>query len=129
MNLLLDSCTFLWLIAHPARLSTNAVQLFTDPANISYLSVVSVWEIAVQYSLGRITFQQPPQVFVPTQRRNHGVELLPLSEEATLYVPNLPRLHRDPFDRMLICQAIVQDFVILTPDQQIRQYPVVRTDW
>jgi PIN domain nuclease of toxin-antitoxin system len=129
VNLLLDACTFLWIVLEPARLSPGAAQLATDPANTLYLSSVSAWEIAVVYTLGRITLQQPPEVFVPAQRRNHGIDLLPLSEAAALHVPNLPPIHRDPFDRMLICQAIVHDLTLLTPDPLVRQYPHVRTAW
>jgi PIN domain nuclease of toxin-antitoxin system len=68
-------------------------------------------------------------VFVPAQRVQHGIDLLTLSEEAALQVANLPRLHKDPFDRMLISQALVHGLVILTPDADIRQYPTVQTMW
>lgn len=129
MNLLLDTCTFLWVVLEPARLSAHVTRLVADPGNTVFLSTVSAWEIAVVYALGRVTLQQPAEIFVPTQRQNHGIDLLPLSEAAALYVPNMPPIHRDPFDRMLICQAIVHDLVLLTPDPLIRQYPQVRTEW
>jgi PIN domain nuclease of toxin-antitoxin system len=129
MRLLLDTCTFLWIVLEPTRLSARATQLFTDPGNSCFLSAVSSWEIAVKYGLGQISLQQPPQVLVPAQRLIHGIGPLPLNEDEAVYVPSLPRLHKDPFDRMLICQAIVHDLVILTPDSAIRQYRPVRTDW
>jgi PIN domain nuclease of toxin-antitoxin system len=129
VNVLLDTCTFLWIVLEPARLSADAMRLFTDPANHCSLSVVSAWEIAVKYALGRLPLQQPPHVFVPAQRVQHGIDLLTLSEEAALQVANLPRLHKDPFDRMLISQALVHGLVILTPDADIRQYPTVQTMW
>lgn len=124
MNLLLDTCTFLWIIADPAQLSAQARQLLAAPGNRFSLSVVSAWEIALKYSLGKLLLQQPPQQLVPQQRALHGIDLLSLSEAAALYLPNLPRFHRDPFDRMLICQALLDNLVILTPDQDICQYPV-----
>jgi PIN domain nuclease of toxin-antitoxin system len=129
MRLLLDTCTFLWIVLDPTRLSARASQLFTDPVNSCFLSAVSSWEIAVKFGLGRVSLQQPPQILVPAQRLIHGIVPLPLNEEEAVYAPNLPQLHKDPFDRMLICQAIVQGLTILTPDLQIRQYPLVQTDW
>lgn len=128
MNLLLDTCTFLWITLDPTQLSTAASQAFIDPRNTCYLSPVSAWEVAVKYSQGRLSLQQPPQQFVPSQRALHRIDFLPLEEAAALYVPSLPSLHKDPFDRMLVCQAIVQNLVILTPDPYIRQYPV-QTLW
>ncbi len=128
MNLLLDTCTFLWIIGDPTQLSARAWQLFTDPSNRSHLSVVSAWEIALKYSLRRLILQQPPDSLVPQQRVAHRIALLSLTEAAALYLPYLPRIHKDPFDRMLVCQAIVDNLVILTPDPAIRQYPV-QTVW
>ncbi|MEO7144782.1 MAG: type II toxin-antitoxin system VapC family toxin [Bryobacteraceae bacterium] len=128
MKLLLDTCAFLWAIAEPERLSRQVRELLVDPANEPCLSVVSVWEIGVKYALGRLPLPQPPAALIPAQRRSHGIETLALEEEATLYIPRLPKLHLDPFDRMLICQAIVHGLSILTPDGEIAQYPV-RTIW
>lgn len=71
---------------------------------------------------------QPPQQFIPAQRRAHGIETLPLDEDAVLQLPRLPDIHKDPFDRMLICQAIAHGMTILTPDPLITRYPV-RTAW
>lgn len=71
---------------------------------------------------------QPPQQFIPAQRRAHRIETLPLDEDAVLQLPRLPAHHKDPFDRMLICQAIAHGMTILTPDPLITRYPV-RTAW
>jgi len=99
-----------------------------DPASEIYLSSVTNWEIAIKQSLGKLPLPEPPVRFVPAQRKQHGIDSLPLDEEATLHLTRLPVLHKDPFDRMLVCQAIVHHFVILTPDELISQYPV-RTIW
>lgn len=128
MRLLLDTSTFLWVITDPAELSTRARELFVDPANEVYLSSVSAWEMAVKYALGRLPLPEPPEQFIPSQRRRHGIEALPLDEEAAVHLARLPMLHKDPFDRMLICQAIVHGLVILSPDELVYQYPV-RTIW
>jgi len=124
VRLLLDTCTFLWLIVDAPDLSPRARELFRSPESDVYLSSVSAWEIAVKHSLGRLPLPEPPGRFVPAQREAHGVESLALDEESVLQVGRLPLLHRDPFDRMLVCQAIVHGLAILTPDPLVADYPV-----
>jgi len=128
VKLLLDTCTFLWIVAGTADLSVQARDMFVDPDNDVYLSVVSAWEIAVKHAAGRLPLPESPERFVPTVRRRHGIDTLELDEETALHLARLPTLHRDPFDRMLVCQAIVHGLVILGPDSLITQYPV-RTAW
>jgi len=128
MRILLDTVTFLWAVSEAAELSDEARELFVDPDNEIYLSSVSTWEITIKHSLGKLPLPEPPAKFIPAQRKNHGIDALSLDEEATLHLTRLPALHRDPFDRMLVCQAVVQHLVILTPDDLINQYPV-RTIW
>jgi PIN domain nuclease of toxin-antitoxin system len=111
-----------------AALSPRARMLFRDPGNEVYLSAVSGWEIAVKHGLGRLVLPTAPDRFVPEQREAHGIVPLALDEESVLQVTRLPDLHRDPFDRMLVCQAIAHGLVILTPDPLIARYPV-RTVW
>jgi PIN domain nuclease of toxin-antitoxin system len=128
VRLLLDTATFLWVINDASELSAQARKLFVDPGNEVYLSSVSAWEIALKYGLGRLPLPEPPDRFVPAQRKQHGIDPLQLEEEAALHLTRLPLLHKDPFDRMLVCQAIVDNLVILTPDDLVTQYPV-RTIW
>jgi PIN domain nuclease of toxin-antitoxin system len=128
MKLLLDTCTFLWLIADDQALSSKARDLFTDPVNEAYLSTVSVWEIEVKFGLGKLPLPLIPERFIPEQRERHAVATLPLEEQAVFYLARLPTLHRDPFDRMLICQAIHHELTLLTPDPLITQY-AVKTAW
>lgn len=127
MRILLDTCTFLWVITEAPELSARARELFADPANEVFLSSVSTWEISVKYALGRLPLPESPERFIPTQRKQHGVETLLLEESATLHLVRLPELHKDPFDRMLICQAMIHGMVIMTPDALILQYPVPST--
>ena len=124
MKLLLDTCTFLWIVSGASELSDRARTLFADPENDAYLSTVSDWEMALKHALGRLPMPEPPARFVPAQRTAHGIESLPLDEEAALHLDRLPALHQDPFDRMLVCQAIVHGLAIVTPDRLIAQYPV-----
>lgn len=128
MRFLLDTATFLWVISDAPDLSTHARELFVDPGNEVYLSAVSAWEIAVKFALGRLPLPEPPERFVPSQRKQHGIDSLPLDEESALHLARLPLLHKDPFDRMLVGQAIVHGLVILTPDRLVTQYPI-RTMW
>jgi len=128
VKVLLDTCTFLWVVAGSPELSDAARDLHQSPDSEVYLSAVSAWEIAVKHALGRLPLPEPPEVCIPRLRRDHGIAPLPLDEEAALHLARLPSLHRDPFDRMLVCQAIVGGMVLLTPDPSILQYPV-RTLW
>ena len=128
MRILLDTVTFLWLVAEPDALSPRARAAIVDPGNEVFLSSVSTWEIAVKTALGRLALPEPVDRFVPTERERHGVDSLPLDEDSVLHLSRLPALHRDPFDRLLICQAIAHGLVVVTPDQDIRQYPL-RTLW
>jgi PIN domain nuclease of toxin-antitoxin system len=125
---LLDTCTFLWIIAGAKDLSAEASQIFANPANEVFLSAVSIWELSVKHALGKLPLPGTLDRFIVEQRERHGIAALPLSEQAVLHLHKLPLLHRDPFDRMLICQAIEHDCVLLTPDPLIAQYPV-RTRW
>lgn len=124
MKLLLDTVTFLWLVAEPERLTDEVRAACVEPSNEVYLSSISAWEIAVKHALGRLPLPEPPQRFLPRERERHGVESLALDEDSTLQLPRLPTLHRDPFDRMLVCQSITHGLVLATPDDEISRYPV-----
>lgn len=109
-------------------LSPVSREIFSDPSHEILLSAISVWEILVKYSLGRIPLPTPVDQFISQQRERHGIGTLALEEAANGHLPKLPTLHKDPFDRMLICQAIQHELTILTPDPLIAQY-AVRTAW
>lgn len=116
------------MAAGSAELSDHARELIEDPDNDAFLSVVSVWEIATKNLLGRLPLPGPVERYVPVVRARHDIESLPLAEEMVLGIAKLPALHRDPFDRMLVSQAIIDAMTILTPDELVRQYPI-RTVW
>ena len=128
MKLLLDTCTFLWIALDTPQLSATALGLFRDPNNQVYLSTASSWEIAVKSGQGRLSLPQTAGGFIRAQRMLHKIESLAIDEEAALQIEKLPRIHRDPFDRILICQSIVHGMTILTPDEAISQY-AVRVVW
>ncbi len=127
MRLLLDTCTFLWL-AGGSPLSPAAAAAVRDSSNEVFLSAVSSWEIVTKHRSGRLPLPEPPERLIPTERRLRGVAALPLDEDATFHGLRLPPLHRDPFDRMLIAQAVAHGLAIVTPDPAIAQYPI-RVIW
>lgn len=128
MRLLLDTSTFLWIASGSPELSATAREAFSDSANEVFLSPISAWEIAVKHMLGRLPLPEAPETYVPALRARHRIAPLPLEEHAVLQLPKLPEHHRDPFDRMLMCQAIAHGLAILTSDPLVTRYPV-RTLW
>lgn len=130
MNLLLDTCTFLWLIWDEAPLRAAVREVLSDPSHTPYLSAVSIWEATHKQAIGKlsVTANEPPWQHFVRQRDAHDVLPLALDEAAVRHLPHLPSIHRDPFDRMLICQAIEHGLTVVTPDPAIRRYPI-RTLW
>jgi PIN domain nuclease of toxin-antitoxin system len=125
MRLLLDTHIFLWYITGDARLADEIRELIRQPENEVYLSVVSLWEVIVKYQLGKLPLPQPPEKYLPLQRERHLISSLPLNEASVSHLAKLPSLHRDPFDRMLICQAVEHGLTIVTVDEVISSYPVL----
>jgi len=127
VKLLLDTCTFLWL-AGGSSLPLAASAAVRDPSHDVYLSAASVWEIVTKYRAGKLPLPEPPEQLIATERALRGIDALPFDEASALHGLRLPSLHRDPFDRMLIAQAIALGLAIVTPDPLITQYPV-RVVW
>lgn len=128
MRLLLDTCAFLWLAGGGGSLSGTAASAVHNPSNDVLLSAVSAWEIATKYRIGKLTLPEPPDVLIPIERDLRGIASLDFDEESALQSLKLPPLHRDPFDRMIIAQAIAHGLAIVTPDPAVAQYPV-RVIW
>lgn len=126
MNLLLDTVTFIRMVGGPKLLSPRAVALLQDPDNQVYLSAVTAWEMAVKTAAGRLSLPMsgPLSSFIREQRRERSMRSLPVTEAAALRAEALPKIHGDPFDRLLICQALEHALTIVTPDKQIARYPV-----
>ena len=124
MKILLDTHIFLWFISGDAQLSTDVRDAIRDPDNEVYLSAVSVWEAIVKYQLGKLPLPEPPETYLPKQRDFHQIVSLALDESSVAQLAKLPPLHRDPFDRMLICQALEKGLTIATVDGAIRAYSV-----
>jgi len=128
MKLLLDACTFLWVLGGTADVPGRVAEAFRTPDNEVYLSAASVWEIVIKHASGRLVLPRPPDQLIPAERDARAILPLPIDEESALHVSRLPDLHRDPFDRILVAQAIVHGLTIVTPDPLVLQYPA-RTMW
>ena len=128
MTALIDTNVFIWMDTNMARLSATDVGYFTNPNCTILLSVVSVWEVVIKAAIGKLTLSADlHQVIRDVQSRN-VLRVLPVELSHTLTVRSLPPVHKDPFDRLLIAQALAENAVLLTADPVVRQYPV-RTDW
>lgn len=123
MKFLLDTHVFLWFISGDARLSAGWRDTIRQPHHEIYLSVVSLWETIIKYHLGKLPLPEPPERYLPTQRERHKITNLPLDERSVQQLATLPMIHRDPFDRMLICQAMEHKLTVITVDEVFQAYP------
>lgn len=121
MKLLLDTHLLLWAAGEPQRLSLAALKLLKSTENELMFSAASVWEIAIKHGLGRQDFQLDPRVLRRSLLDNNYNELL-ISSDHAVAVDGLPALHTDPFDRLLIAQALVEGITLLTSDPLVAQY-------
>jgi PIN domain nuclease of toxin-antitoxin system len=125
MKLLLDTHIFLWLINNDKRLSDRFRQEISNPNNERFLSVVSIWECIIKYQLGKLSFPISPEIYLPSQRKKHLIKSLVIDENSLVQLIKLPSLHRDPFDRLLISQALQYNLTIVTEDRAVLAYPLV----
>jgi PIN domain nuclease of toxin-antitoxin system len=124
MRILLDTHIFLWFISGDRQLSDKIRDAIRDSDNEVYLSAISVWEVIVKYQLGKLSLPESPEIYLPKQRDLHQITSLPFDEMSVIQLAKLPPLHRDPFDRMLVCQALQHNLTIATVDPVVRAYPV-----
>ena len=126
MKVLLDTHAFLWLIGDLPKLSAKAKKIFTDSENEILLSVASIWEMGIKVSLGKLDITQPFNKFIPSQLHQNGITQLDIKFRHINEVVNLPFHHRDPFDRLIIAQAIIEDIPILSNDSHFDLYDIER---
>jgi PIN domain nuclease of toxin-antitoxin system len=124
MRILLDTHIFLWFISGHTQLSPDVRDAIRDPDNEVYLSSISVWEAIVKYQLGKLPLPEHPETYLPKQRDLHQIVSLALDESSVMQLAMLPPFHRDPFDRMLICQTLQNGLIIATVDTAISAYSV-----
>lgn len=126
MNILLDTHAFLWFVADDPRLSDTARSLIEADASQPFLSIASLWEMAIKVSLGKLKFEQPYELFIPQQLTINGIGILNLSLEHTAAISTLPFHHRDPFDRVIAVQANLEKMCVVSADTALDAYGVER---
>ena len=126
MRLLLDTHAFLWFAAGDERLSPRARRRIEDPAHDKFLSVASIWEAAIKTSLGKLRLSISLEAVIDEGAVRNGIALLDVRRDHAAAVEHLPFHHRDPFDRLLVCQAIIEKMEIISADADLDPYPVRR---
>lgn len=126
MKLLLDTHTLLWFALGDASLSATARQLIEDPANSKFVSPASYWEIAIKISIGKYVLHEPYEAFFDRAIRQNGFLIRPIEPRHTSALTNLPYHHRDPFDRLMIAQAMIESLSLVSIDDVLDAYPIQR---
>ncbi|HLK55486.1 MAG TPA: type II toxin-antitoxin system VapC family toxin [Chthonomonadaceae bacterium] len=126
MRLLIDTHTFLWFVEGDLQLSQEAKRLLEDENNERWLSLASVWEMAIKISIGKLRLGQPLAEYVREQTERNTISLLPITLPHVLPLTNLPLHHRDPFDRLLVMQSVVEGMPIVSADAVLDAYNLHR---
>ena len=128
VKLLLDTCVFIWLTQEPSRISSRAAGALDDQVNDLFLSHASIWEIHLKSAAGKLRLPDAPRAWISQQLALRGVADLQIDLEPVHRTSELPPVHKDPFDRLLVAQALAQGLTILTPDPFIKKY-AAQTLW
>ena len=126
MKLLLDTHAFLWFIAGSDRLSKRAEELVADGSNDAFLSVASLWEIAIKVALGKLVLATPFELLIPAQLQRNRINVLSIDLAHLTHLLTLPMHHRDPFDRLIVAQALEEELDVVGADKTFDRYGVVR---
>ena len=124
MNLLLDSHTFIWMHNEPSKLSTKAAMEIVVLSNTLFLSIASIWEIQIKIQIGKFNFKDSLANVIAEQQKKNGLQILPVNLSHVLELENLPFHHKDPFDRLLIAQARVENLTLVSSDPNFSAYSV-----
>lgn len=124
MNLLIDTHIFIWLQIKLDKISAQRIQILKNPNNTLFLSLASVWEMQLKIQNGKLSFPKPLPEIIEGQQLINDLQILPIAAEHIYELENLPFHHKDPFDRLLIAQAKVENYTIVTDDSNFSVYPV-----
>ena len=124
MNVLLDTHVWLWTLVSPERLDPGATDLLSNADARLFLSAASSWEIAIKYRLGRLPLPEPPEQFIPIRLIRDGIAPLPVQHHHACRVAELPLHHKDPFDRLLVAQAQIENMTLATADRRLLDYDI-----
>lgn len=129
MKILLDTHAFVWLVSDPAKLNPDTLKEWkANPPHV-HVSVITAWEIALLVKRGRLILPSTPPAFYERALAHHGLDEIPIERRDVWRAVALPDRHNDPFDRLLIAQALGRDLSIMSRDARIRDYPGVRVVW
>jgi PIN domain nuclease of toxin-antitoxin system len=128
MKILLDTQIFLWMFLMSSRISVNVETLLQDSTNELFLSSASSWEISIKYAAGKLKLPSAPEIYVPSRMKMANLKRIEITHEHTLAIANLPPIHKDPFDRILIVQANVENLTLLSADSFFGNYSVKPID-
>lgn len=128
MRYLLDTHTLLWFITEDEELSDRARQLILDSNNEIFLSIASLWEIAIKVNIGKLALDKPFNQLFPDELDSHGIEILNITINSLIHLTTLPFHHRDPFDRLIIAQALDEGISVISVDSALDPYGVNR-EW
>jgi len=128
MRLLLDTQVLLWWLGDSRRLGRRTHALLASSESAVWISAGVTWEIAIKVGLGRLDLGEPPEVCLPRELERSGFQPLPITVGHSLAVRTLPKIHSDPFDRILLAQALLEGMTLVTSDRQIARYPVSQLD-
>lgn len=124
MRILLDTQVFLWFIAGNQKLPLPDRNMIADFDNELYLSIASLWEIAIKVTIGKLELLEPFEELIPKELSKHEIKILPIEIKHLVKIIQLPIHHRDPFDRLIIAQGNVEDYPIISADSVFKAYPV-----
>ena len=122
LNLLLDTCTLIWLCCEPDRLSQTAAQALSQPENQRFLSMASLWEIVIRQGTGKLPLPESPESWVETQTHLQDIEILNLERQVIYRSGLLSSAHRDPFDRWIAADSLFHRMTLLSPDRPFREF-------
>ena len=128
MQYLLDTHTLIWFLENDKRLSAKAKKTIEAEYNTSFISIVSLWEIAIKLNLGKLEINVTIDDIVD-ETRQMGIVILPITVDAVKLVQTIPLYHRDPFDRLLIAQADANELIVITDDKMFGEYTTIETAW
>jgi len=124
MKLLLDTQVFLWLRTEPQKVSSKALSVYLERNNITYLSIVSIWEMQIKHQIGKLDLNMPLQEIIEEQCRTNSLKILPLRLNHIFGLQRLPLHHKDPFDRLLLVQAQYEKLCLISSDSKFRLYEI-----
>ena len=127
MNYLLDTHTLIWFLNGEDNLSDKSKEVIENPENSNFISIASIWELAIKISLGKFKFKKGFKKFLELIDEN-GFEVIPISFEHALRLSTLEFIHRDPFDRLIVVQAMTDNLTVITRDENMAKYEI-KTLW